>query len=631
VYADSPGGIQTLVIETADKLISLKIFLYYTVFPISNCIVRFAQIENAGKETVVLNNVQSLSVDLADAGWNMLTLTGAWAREFNKTVRPLVTGYQSTGSTRGVSSHQANPYIALLRKNTDEFYGEALSFSLMYSGNFVASAEVDQANTTRVRIGINDDTFSHPLLPGETFDTPEALISYSDAGLNKLSQNLHKLYRAHVSRGKWRDSDRPILLNNWEGTYFNFTEDKLVAMAKAAKDLGMELFVLDDGWFGHRDDDHTSLGDWFPHKTKLPNGIASLAEKITQLGINFGLWIEPEMISKDSELYKAHPDWAVGVPGRKQTEFRWQLVLDFTRSEIVDYIFNLISDILRSAPISYIKWDMNRYLTEPFSLALPPERQGEFFHRYCCGVYNLYDRLTKAHPEVLFESCSSGGGRLDAGILYYAPQGWLSDDTDAVQRLAMQAGASLAFPQNSWGSHVSAVPNHQTGRSTPLNFRAMAAFFGAFGYELDSEKLSKEEREQILKINIFYKKYRTIFQAGTFTRLLNMEETDRHYCAWMVSAPDGKTSLVGYFRVLNRPHDTPLRLKLSGLEQAAKYRVSLWEDGGFSKTDKLLNEGERSGEELVKVGLTLDCFQDWQQTPGDFFSEIFIVEKINYE
>ena len=370
-------------------------------------------------------------------------------------------------------------------ETTTEEDGEAYGFSLVYSGNFLAEAEVDAFDTTRVRIGISPNTFTWTLEPGGSFATPEAVLVYSDAGLGAMSDALHGLYRERLARGSWRDKPRPVLLNNWEGTYFAFDEAKLLDIATAARDLGVELFVLDDGWFGERDTETTSLGDWFVDRRKLPNGLDGLAAKVEALGIGFGLWIEPEMISEQSRLFEAHPDWAIGVPGRPRTESRQQLVLDMSRPEIVDHLFGVLSEVLASAPISYIKWDMNRTITEPFSAALPADRQGEFFHRYILGVYDLYARLTAAFPEILFESCAGGGGRFDPGLLAFAPQAWTSDDTDAVERLRIQWGTSLAYPLSSMGAHVAAVPNHQTSRITPIATRAAVAFFGVLGYELD--------------------------------------------------------------------------------------------------------------------------------------------------
>ncbi|GHV87208.1 alpha-galactosidase [Spirochaetia bacterium] len=623
-YTEDAGEADTLEMELADPVSGIGILLYYTIFASHNCLARHARIVNPeGGGTVVIKNAMSLSLDLPDADWNLITLTGAWAREFQITDAPLRPGFQGVGSLLGISGHKQNPFLLLRRANTDDFSGEAIGISLLYSGNFLASAEVDHYGLTRVRAGINPETFSWELAPGNSFDTPEAVLTWTGAGLNSLSGDFHRLYRTRLARGFWRDRERPVLLNNWEGTYFNFTEEKLLDMAKIACDLGVDLFVLDDGWFGKRDSDNSSLGDWFPDTRKLPQGIAGLAEKITALGIKFGLWIEPEMISEKSRLFEAHPDWAIGVPGRKRTELRQQYVLDMSRKEIVDYLFALLKDLIASAPISYIKWDMNRSLTEPYSLALPPDRQGEFFHRYVLGVYDLYTRLTAAFPEVLFESCAGGGGRFDPGLLAFAPQGWLSDDTDALQRLSIQSAASLCYPLSSMGAHVSAVPNHQTGRLTSLAFRSMTAFFGVLGFELDPCKLSAEEQAAIVKYIAFYKTHRSLFQTGRFSRLVS--PAGASHAAWMVRSAAGDKAIVGYYRLLGKPNPGPFRLPLKDLNPVATYKVSIWEEGGYAEQDKLRNCGLRGGDELMGAGLFLNSDMRAAVKTGDFFSELFLL------
>ena len=409
----------------------------------------------------------SATLDLPDARWEFVQLSGTWARENHVIATSLRPGRQSVGSDRGSSSHQHNPFLALQRTTTTEDTGEVYGFSLVYSGNFLAEAEVDAYDTTRVRIGISPNTFSWTLEPGAASRRPRRSSSTPSTGLGTMSDALHSLYRERLARGTWRDKPRPVLINNWEATYFGFDESKLIEIATSARDLGVELFVLDDGWFGVRDSDDSSLGDWFVDRRKLPNGLDGLAAKVEALGIKFGLWIEPEMISERSRLFEEHPDWAIGIPGRPRTESRQQFVLDMSRPEIVDHLFGVLSDVLASAPISYIKWDYNRTITEPYSTALPPDRQGEFFHRFVLGTYDLYARLTAAFPDVLFESCAGGGGRFDPGMLAFAPQAWTSDDTDAVERLAIQWGTSMAYPLSSMAAHVAAVPNHQTGRITP--------------------------------------------------------------------------------------------------------------------------------------------------------------------
>lgn len=621
LYTESTGEADTLELKLFDALSGLRIILYYTIFADLPAIARHSRFVNEGKEPMVLRKTMSLSLDLPDSAWRMLSVSGAWAREFQIVENPLVSGFQGVRSSRGNSGHQQNPFLILKGPATDDSCGQAIGFSLLYSGNFIAAVEVDCYGSSRVQLGVNDENFAWKLEKGASFDTPEAVIVYSGKGLNHLSQVFHSLYQSKLVRGTWRDKERPVLLNNWEGTYFNFTEQKLLAMASVAKELGIELFVLDDGWFGQRDSDTSSLGDWFADTRKLPSGIAGLAEKITALGLQFGLWIEPEMISKKSRLFEQRPDWAVGVPERSRTEQRQQYVLDMSRREIVDYLFTIIAKIIASAPISYIKWDMNRSITEPFSIGLKPDRQGEFFHRYILGVYDLYERLTKAFPQVLFESCAGGGGRFDPGMLAFAPQAWLSDNTDAVERLRIQSGASLVYPQCSWGSHISAVPNHQTGRRTALSFRAMVAFFGDLGFELDPTTLSPEEKGQIMTYLDFYKAHRKTFQYGRFFRLATPDPA--FYTAWQVSSEE--ESLVGFYKLLARPNHPPVRLPLSGLDPNLLYSVSLWEKGGFEANDKNYNCGLRGGDELMYAGLLLDTTHIAKQ--GDFFAEVFIIKK----
>ena len=553
-YVESAAEATSVEVELVDRPSGAQVTLSYSIFRDQPVVVRHARIRNGSKQRLTVTTAMSAALDLPDADWTLLQLSGAWARERHVTERRLAPGRQSTSSLRGASGHEHDPSLILRRSATTETAGEAYGFSLVYSSNFLAEAEVGLYGTTRVRLGINPEGFAWTLEPGETFDTPETVLAYSSTGLDGLSAAYHALYRERLARGTWRDQPRPVLINNWEGTYFNFDEQKLVDIATVSKDLGIELFVLDDGWFGARDDDTTSLGDWTVDRRKLPNGIDGLARRIEALGMRFGLWIEPEMVSPQSKLFAAHPDWAIGIAGRERTESRQQLVLDLSRPEIVDHLFTVLSEVLASAPITYIKWDMNRNITEPASLGLPAERQGEFFHRYILGVYDLYARLTAAFPGILFESCAGGGGRFDPGLLAYAPQAWTSDDTDAIERLRIQWGASLFYPLSSMGAHVSAVPNHQTGRRTPIATRAAVAFFGVFGYELDATNLTAEERAEVRAQVAFYKEHRDLLQRGRFVRLRSPFEGDGNETAWMVVADDQQRAVVGYYRTLNRPN-----------------------------------------------------------------------------
>lgn len=625
-YVEDDAEAQTLEITLRDEPTGLEVDLRFTIFRDRPVIARSATIRNTGAGAVDLGCAMSLALDLPDADWLMIGLAGAWSRERHPVERRLVPGRQSASSTRGASSHQHNPFFALRRASTDEAHGEAFGFSLVYSGNFLAEVEVEPYGTTRVRIGIEPDTFSWRLARGASFTTPEAIVAYSDGGLGTLSDAFHGLFRERLARGTWRDRPRPVLINNWEATYFEFDADRLVEIATAARDLGVELFVLDDGWFGARDDDTTSLGDWVADRRKLPDGIEGVARRITDLGLGFGLWIEPEMVSQRSRLFEAHPDWAIGVPGRPRTESRQQLVLDMSRLEVVDHLTTVLTELLASAPIAYVKWDMNRNITEPFSPALPADRQGEFFHRYILGVYELYRRLTTRFPAILFESCAGGGGRFDPGLLAYAPQAWTSDGTDAVERLRIQWGTSLAYPLSSMAAHVSAVPNHQVGRITPLSTRAAVAFFGVFGYELDPTRLDPDERSAIADQIAFYLRHRELFQRGRFVRLASPFEGDRDHVAWMVVADDRRRAVVGTYRILGRPDPGPERLRLRGLDPDVLYRVSTWPGAD----DRLArpNVGERSGAELMGAGLVLDLERGETVARGDFWARLFVLEAL---
>ena len=615
-YTESEEEAETLKIILKDSLTGAKLTLLYTIFSKGSAIARSAHICNEGEKVLHLQTMMSLNLDLPDKDYVWMQLSGAWSRERYVKNRILEQGITAIDSMRGNSSHEHNPFMVLKRPNAGETSGEVIGFSLIYSGNFRMQAEVDTHDVTRITVGINPDRFDWKLEPGEEFQTPEAVMVYSDQGLNKMSQTFHRLYAKRLARGYWRDRPRPILNNNWEATYFNFTEDRLVQIASKAKECGVELFVLDDGWFGQRNDDHAGLGDWVANPERLPNGIKGLSERIEAMGIKFGLWFEPEMTNKDSDLYRAHPDWILHTPGRNASHGRYQYVLDFSRKEVVEYIYEMMAKILSEAKVSYIKWDMNRSITECYSVALPADRQGEVFHRYILGVYDLYERLTSEFPEVLFESCSSGGGRFDPGMLYYAPQGWTSDDSDAIERLKIQYGTSLCYPISSMGSHVSVIPNHQVFRKTPLHTRANVAYFGTFGYELDLNSLKEEEIAEVKEQIIFMKKYRKLFQFGDFYRLKSPFEGNE--TIWMVVSEDKKTAIVGYYRTLNGVNQAYSRIKLQGLDPDMLY-------------ENILNKTENYGDELMNFGLiTTDVTAG--EVPGDatpctdFESRIYILK-----
>lgn len=552
-FDDDNDDAQTLTISLRDKLLGLVLHLNYTIFPHQDVIIRSAEFQNQGNEKLTLNSAASAQLDLPDADYDFIQFSGAWSRERHMIRTHLRSGVQSISSLRGTSSHQQNPFMMLARPNTDDASGSVFGFNLVYSGNFADQIQVDQYDTSRVIVGINPEEFAWNLKPGDKFQTPEAVLSYTDAGMNQLSQQMGEFYQNHLVNQRFAHEERPTLINNWEATFMDFDEDKLLDFAKTAKKLGLEMFVLDDGWFGHRNADNSSLGDWFVNKPKFPSGFDKFANQIHELGLKFGLWFEPEMISIDSELYKKHPDWLINAPGRHASPERRQFVLDMTRPEVVDYLFDAMNKIIDMTKLDYIKWDMNRNITETYSSKLSADDQLEMSHRYILGVYQLYDRLVKAYPDVLFESCSSGGGRFDLGMMYYAPQAWTSDDTDAVERMLIQFGTSYGYPQMMMGAHVSAVPNDQVGRITSLKTRANVAYFGDFGYELDITKMSPEEQQQVKEQTAFYKEHRKLFQFGKFYRIENPFE-NCNVMSWEVVSDDKQHAIAARYQILNRPH-----------------------------------------------------------------------------
>lgn len=571
VYTENIDEADTLELTLVDYYTGLEVVLTYTILADYDVICRSVRFNNHGKQTLHLLRALSTSVDFRGSDFEALYLAGAWTREANIERHPLGPGTLLIDSKRGASSHQLNPFFALIRPGTDENHGEVFAFSFVYSGNFVATAEVDQFFNTRVSMGLNPFDFSWKLEAGATFQTPEVVMVYSSKGIGEMSRTYHRLYRTRLARGVYRDKVRPILVNNWEATYFNFNEKKLEEIVKVASELGIELFVLDDGWFGKRDDDTTSLGDWFEDRRKLPNGLEGLAKKVNQYGLKFGLWVEPEMISPESKLYKKHPDWCLHVKGRRRTLARTQLILDLSRKEVREYIINVLSDIFSRVPLSYIKWDMNRNMTEIGSAEFPKDQQQEIAHRYILGLYEILEHLTTKFPHILFESCSSGGGRFDPGMLYYMPQTWTSDDTDAVERLKIQYGTSLVYPVSSIGAHVSAVPNHQIGRITPLKTRGHVAMSGNFGYEMDLTTFTDEEKEIAKKQVATYIEIRSLIQQGDLYRLKSPFEGNE--TAWMFVSDDKSEAIVFYFRVLSEPFPPNKRLCLNGLDPNKKYRI----------------------------------------------------------
>lgn len=614
-YVEADDEATTLELCLWDEKIQSQLILSYTIYEQRPVLCRSARIENHGSQSYTIDRMMSLSLDLPDDRWDQMVLTGAWARERNIEVRPLHTGIQSIYSLRGHSSHNYNPFLCMKRQETTEKAGECFGVALVYSGNFLAETDVDTYHTTRLSLGIHPYTFSWPLAPGESFQSPEAVLVYSGKGLNSMSQGFHSLFQQRLARGRFRDQPRPLLLNSWEGIYMKVEEQKVLEMAQATADLGLEMFVLDDGWFKGRNSDSSSLGDWISDQRKLPSGLGELSRKVEAMGIQFGLWFEPEMISLDSDLYRTHPDWLMHTPGRRISTGRRQFVLDFANPEVVEFIGNAMEKILSDASISYIKWDMNRSLSEVYSLHYPADQQGTIYHRFILGVYALYDRLTKSHPEILFESCASGGARFDPGMLYYAPQAWTSDDTDAVERLKIQYGTSMLYPISSMGSHVSAIPNHQLHRLTSLHMRFAVAIFGTFGYELDPLALSGQEKKEIRQQVAFMKQYRELIQFGTFYRLQSpFEGTET---AWMVVSKDRKQAIVGYYRVLQEINAPFRRLKLQGLDASTLYSIS-------GKTE------QEYGLELEQAGLVISDSSASEnrdgRNEGDYLARLYILQ-----
>lgn len=616
VYVEQEEEADTLELLLEDPVLDVKLQLNYTIFKDFSVIARSAVFENGQKDEICLEQAMSISLDLPDCNYEMVDLAGASLRERHVDSHRLHQGVQSIHSLRGHSSHQFNPFLALKRPETNENSGEVIGVSLVYSGNFLGQAEVDTMGTTRITLGIHPKGFEWPLAVGESFQTPEAVLVYSNDGLNGMSQIFHKLYRTRLARGYWRDRERPILVNNWEATYMDFDEEKILSIGRKAKELGIELFVLDDGWFGKRNDDTSSLGDWYPNLEKLPDGITGIADKITQLGLKFGLWFEPEMVSRNSELYREHPDWILGSTDRHICCGRHQYVLDFSKKEVVDYIGGRMVEILNCGKISYVKWDMNRSISDLFSAGTPAKEQGTIYHRQILGIYALYERLTQTFPEILFESCASGGGRFDPGMLYYAPQAWTSDNTDGTDRIMIQYGSSMVYPLSSISNHVSAVPNHQSGRMVSMKTRGITAFLGAFGYELDLNMLSEEEQEEVKEQILFVKKYRGMIQKGTFYRLRSPFEGNE--AAWMVVSEDQKIAIAAYFRLRQPCNVGYSRLKLKGLNADAKYRIS---DRDY----------KCYGDELMEAGLILSDRASGVRTSPieqqDGLARIFVLEQ----
>ena len=571
VYAKEDEA-ETLEITLKDTATEAEVILKYGVFEKEDVITRSVVVKNSGKTPIVINKVHSMCLDIPYGDWEWMHFYGRHTMERQAERVPVLHGISESSSSRGTSSHHQNPAVLLCEKDCTETNGRCIGAALMYSGGFQAQVEKDQLEQVRLVMGIHPDTFEWTLEAGEAFYTPEVILSCSTTGFAKLSQNFHHIIRNHVCRGTYQLSSRPVLINNWEATYFDFNEEKILNIARQASKLGIDMMVLDDGWFGKRDDDCSGLGDWFVNEKKLNGGLKALVEKINAMGMKFGLWFEPEMVSEDSDLYRNHPDWAIQIPGRKPMRSRYQLVLDMSNPEVVDYLYGVMSAILRENHIEYVKWDMNRSISDWYTATLSRGRQMEMPHRYVLGLYELLEKLTSEFPDVLFEGCSGGGGRFDAGMMYYCPQIWCSDDTDAHERTFIQYGTSFFYPTSTVGSHVSAVPNHQTGRITSIETRGVVAMAGSFGYELDLNQLSEEEKAVVAKQVTHYKEYQSLIYNGDYYRLANPFEDGMSAWSWI--SEDKKTILVQGVLFRAKPNVLRKTLRLMGLEAKKNYKIA---------------------------------------------------------
>ena len=662
--------VDSLIITLKDRNGTLRFELIYSVFGAADVICRRLKIVNKGDESVRIEKAMSMQLDMDPGAYVFHSFTGAWAREMRKSDIALKAGKVSVCSRTGSSSNRANPFFMISEKGTTEDYGICYGFNLVYSGNHYEAAERSSYGKLRVMSGIAPDGFEWILDKDETFETPEAVLCVSENGFGDLSRRLHRFVRDHIVRGRWQHKNRPVLLNSWEAAYFDISESRLVNLAKKAKAAGIELFVMDDGWFGKRDDDTSSLGDWYVNKKKLPHGVKGLADKITELGLKFGIWVEPEMVNEDSDLYRSHPDWAMRIPEREHSTGRNQMFLDLSRREVQDYVIGSMKDLFSSADISYVKWDMNRNFTDVYSSALPPERQGEAAHRYILGLYRVMQTLTKAFPAILFEGCASGGNRFDLGILSYFPQIWASDDSDAIARVQIQEGYSYGYPQSTYTAHVSDVPNHQTLRRTPFETRFNVAASAVLGYECNLSDLSSEELDAIKDQVTLYKKWRPVLQFGEYYRCKSfndaagkdaLESDDNTDAGWTIVSADGKKAVCVVLQQLVHPNTQWLKLTPKGLDADKKYRIrsrvfktNLKDFGGLvnyvapvhvkqdgaihnilAKFVKMETEKEdhvMSGSALMRAGLKLKSafsgcgYSDDMRFYPDFASRMYFIE-----
>lgn len=608
----------TLEIELRDEVTGLFVTLSYTVFEEIDAIARNVRFENRGSGPLYLKKALSCCLDMDCGEYDLITLHGGWARERHIDRSPIGYGRHEVSSVRGESSHQMHPFMAVAERRATQDTGRVTGFSFVYSGNFVAGVERSQYDSLRCLVGINPAGFGWKLGSGEVFCAPESLMVFSNRGIGHMSRTFHDLFRKHLICGgcrknRYREGQRPVLINNWEATYFDFDTEKLVDIAREASKCGIELLVMDDGWFGKRSSDDMSLGDWYVNEEKIRGGLKFLADEVNRTGMKFGIWIEPEMISPDSDLYREHPDWAIAIPERRATLMRNQYVLDLSRSEIADEIYSRIREVLSGVNVEYVKWDMNRGLCDMGSYALEKDRQGELFHRYVLGVYEMQQRLLDDFPDILLENCSGGGGRFDPGMLYYSPQIWCSDDTDAIERLAIQEGTALVYPLSAIGAHVSDCPNHTVGRVTPFETRGYVALAGTFGYELDITAIPEEDRKMIPDQIRMYHKYNELMRNGDYYRISSFGENRYNDC-WMVVSKDRSQALITYIKVLARPNVRSVCIRPRGLDPKAAYRISCDKDAlsfEHPSAAPLLH-----GDTIMNAGLLINEASDSMK--GDF-------------
>ena len=594
---------ETLCLILEDRVLSLKVELYYSTFSDNDGIARSVRVINEGSEEIYLTKVLSACLDMDNKDFELLTLHGSWARERHIQRNPVGYGFQGVSSVRGESSHQHHPFLGLLTKGATQEEGEVYGLHFVYSGNFTGLVYRGQFDNIRAMMGINGSDFCWKLLPGEAFTAPEVILTYSAHGLGDMTRCYHDLYRNHLIRSIYKDRKRPILINNWEATYFDFTTEKLLDIAKEASKQGIEMLVMDDGWFGNRCDDNRALGDWFVNEDKLKGGLSYLVSEVNKLGMKFGIWFEPEMISPDSDLYRAHPDWAIAVPGREAGLCRCQYVLDLTRQEIVEYVWERLCNILESANIEYVKWDMNRQLADLGSIDLPADRMGELCHRYVLAVYELQERLVTKFPDLLLENCSGGGARFDPGMLYYSPQIWCSDDTDAIERLMIQEGTALIYPLSCMGAHVSDCPNHAVGRTTPFETRGYVALTGTFGYELDITKIPEEDRNMIPKQVKMYHKFHMLISRGDYYRIASYADNHEWDC-YMIVNKEKTEALLIYIQVLRQPNCHSRIFSCKGLSPDKKYDIFRYDME--SGEDTPFVNASLYGETLMNAGIRIE-------------------------